>query len=57
MNENEVRLKTTTDKKQKIRERYKGIDSDKLDVITAVPVEDIFSYIFSSIHRDSPVKY
>lgn len=54
MNENKVRLKTTKDKKQKIRERYKGIYLDKLDAIPAVPVENIFRYIFSSICRDSP---
>ena len=54
MNENKVRLKTTEDKKQKIRERYKGIYLNKLYVIPAVPVENIFRYIFSSICRNSP---
>ena len=61
MNENEVRLKTTEDKKQKIRERYKGIDSDKLDVIPAVPVENIFSgtatkrvAVYARVSTDDP---
>ena len=54
MNENKVRLKTTEDKKQKIRERHIEIDLNKLDVIPAVPVKNIFRYIFSSICRNSP---
>ena len=28
--------------KEKIRERYKGIDSDMLDVIPAIPPEDFY---------------
>lgn len=61
MNENGVRPQSTADKKQKIRERYKGIDSDKLDVIPAIPVEDIFSEtaskrvaIYARVSTDDP---
>ena len=35
--------KLPADQKSKIRERYKGIDPDELDVIPALPQEDIFA--------------
>lgn len=61
MNENELRLKSVTDKKQKIRERYKGIDTDILDVIPAIPVENIFSEtavkrvaVYARVSTDDP---
>ena len=30
------------EKKEKIRERYKGIDPDRLEIIPAVPQEDFY---------------
>lgn len=42
MRENEEKLKTTSDQKSKIRERYKGINEDELDVIPAIPQEDFY---------------
>ena len=43
MNENEQKAGSVADQKSKIRERYKGIDPDELDVIPALPQEDIFA--------------
>ena len=43
MNENEQKAGSVADRKSKIRERYKGIDPDELDVIPALPQEDIFA--------------
>ena len=37
MNENEQKAGSVADQKSKIRERYKGIDPDELDVIPALP--------------------
>ncbi|TCL60543.1 DNA invertase Pin-like site-specific DNA recombinase [Kineothrix alysoides] len=42
MIENEKELGNTKDPKSKIRERYKGVDSDALDVIPAIPKEDFY---------------
>ncbi|MBQ9168079.1 MAG: recombinase family protein [Ruminococcus sp.] len=42
MRENEEKLKTSSDQKSKIRERYKGINEDELDVIPAIPQEDFY---------------
>ena len=36
MNENEQKAGSVADQKSKIRERYKGIDPDELDVIPAL---------------------
>ncbi len=43
MNENEQKAGSVADQKSKIRERYKGINPDELDVIPALPQEDIFA--------------
>ena len=43
MNENEQHSASVAEQKNKIRERYKGIDPDELDVIPAIPQEDIFA--------------
>ena len=37
MNESEERLSTAAARKEKIRERYRGINPDELDVIPALP--------------------
>ena len=43
MRENEQKSGSIADKKNKIRERYKGVSIDELDVIPALPQEDIFA--------------
>ena len=45
---NEGILKESELKKQRIRERYKGVDEDVLDVIPAMPNEDFYK---SEIHK------
>lgn len=49
MKENEEKAGNTSEQKSKIRERYKGIDQDLLDVIPAIPMDDFYSK--SSIKR------
>ena len=44
MNETEQRLSSTEEKKEKIRQRYKGVGEDQLSVIPAVPKPDIFDH-------------
>ena len=48
MNEKEEKLTTADEKKQKIRERYKGVSEDVLDVIPAKPTEDFYK---SEVHK------
>lgn len=43
MNENDRKTGTISDQKSKIRERYKGISIEELDVIPALPQENIFT--------------
>lgn len=43
MKETEERLENVKDQKQRIRDRYKGVDEDALDVIPAAPQEDFYS--------------
>ena len=43
MKENERIADNTNEKKQRIRERYKGVDPDSLEVIPALPPEDFFN--------------
>ena len=43
MKENEQKSGSIADQKNKIRERYKGVSIDELDVIPALPQEDIFA--------------
>lgn len=38
MNESEQKAQSIADQKRRIRERYKGIDTDALDVIPAIYV-------------------
>lgn len=61
MNSKEARASRTAEQKQKIRERYKGIDSDKLDVIPALPQDDIFDdktvqrvAVYARVSTDDP---
>ena len=43
MRKNEEHLNNIQEKKQKIRDRYKGIDADELEVIPAVPQDDFYN--------------
>ena len=61
MNENEQKAGSVADQKSKIRERYKGIDPDELDVIPAIPQEDIFAVeneqrvaVYARVSTDDP---
>ena len=52
---------STDDKKQKIRERYKGVDPDSLDVIPAAPKIDIYEpgchqrvAVYARVSTDDP---
>ena len=42
MKENEERMGSTAAQKEKIRQRYKGISSDELDVIPALPQTNFY---------------
>ena len=42
MRESEEKMIDPSDQKSKIRERYKGINEDELDVIPAIPQEDFY---------------
>ncbi len=37
MKENETQIRDTESQKARIRERYKGVDLEELDVIPAIP--------------------
>lgn len=61
MNENEHKAGSITDQKNKIRERYKGVSLDELDVIPALPQEDIFAVeneqrvaVYARVSTDDP---
>lgn len=61
MNGNEHRAGSVADQKNKIRERYKGINPDELDVIPALPQEDIFAIeneqrvaVYARVSTDDP---
>ena len=59
MNENEQKVGSIADQKSKIRERYKGITPDELDVIPALPQEDISirsAGFFGRLYRHFPVE-
>lgn len=61
MNENEHKAGSVADQKNKIRERYKGVSLDELDVILALPQEDIFAVeneqrvaVYARVSTDDP---
>lgn len=61
MNENEHKAGSVADQKNKIRERYKGVSFDELDVIPALPQEDIFAVeneqrvaVYARVSTDDP---
>ena len=61
MKENEQKSGSIADQKNKIRERYKGVSIDELDVIPALPQEDIFAVeneqrvaVYARVSTDDP---
>lgn len=61
MRESEVRMEASADQKSRIRERYKGISEDELDVIPAIPREDFYSpnsikrvAVYARVSTDNP---
>lgn len=61
MNDSEQRSGRIADQKQRIRERYKGIDTDALDVIPAIPPEDFYQTekekrvaVYARVSTDDP---
>lgn len=61
MNEREEKLNSVTDQKSKIRERYKGVDKECLDIIPAIPQEDFYSVktvkrvaVYARVSTDDP---
>lgn len=61
MKDNELKSGSVADQKNKIRERYKGVSIDELDVIPALPQEDIFAVeneqrvaVYARVSTDDP---
>ena len=61
MRESEEKLEVASDQKSRIRERYKGIDEDQLDVIPAIPTEDFYKpnsikrvAVYARVSTDDP---
>lgn len=61
MIESEKRLNDAATRKAKIRERYKGTDLDKLEIIPAIPQEDFYDderekrvAVYARVSTDDP---
>lgn len=61
MNDSEKKERSIAKQKQKIRERYKGVDPDSLDVIPARPRIDIYQSeidqrvaVYARVSTDDP---
>lgn len=61
MNENEKKIETAEERKNKIRQRYKGINADELDVIPALPQESLMNdtgikrvAVYARVSTDDP---
>ena len=61
MKENEEKAGSIAEQKRKIRERYKGISEDELDVIPAIPREDFYKgesekrvAVYARVSTDDP---
>lgn len=61
MNETEQKLSSIEEKKEKIRQRYKGIDVDQLSIIPPKPKLDIFDRervlrvaVYARVSTDDP---
>ena len=61
MPETAIKQDRNTDEKQRIRDRYKGVELEELDVIPAVPQEDFYSEsttkrvaVYARVSTDDP---
>ena len=61
MKDSENQFTTIGEQKQKIRERYKGVDEDKLEVIPAIPQDDFYNEskrkrvaVYAPVSTDDP---
>lgn len=61
MKENEEKLSSTAAQKEKIRQRYRGVNSDKLDVIPAIPQTNFYEdqrekrvAVYARVSTDDP---
>lgn len=61
MNEREEKLGNISDQKSRIRERYKGVAKESLDIIPAIPPEDFYSEasvkrvaVYARVSTDDP---
>lgn len=61
MKEKEERIGNTASQKEKIRQRYKGIDSDELDIIPALPQTNFYEdnrekrvAVYARVSTDDP---
>ena len=61
MKETEEKTRDTASQKEKIRERYKGIDADELDVIPALPQANFYEdnrekrvAVYARVSTDDP---
>lgn len=61
MNDSEKKERSISEQKQRIRERYKGVDPDSLDVIPARPRIDIYQTeidqrvaVYARVSTDDP---
>ena len=61
MKETEEKAGSIAEQKRKIRERYKGISEDELDVIPAIPKEDFYKSetvkrvaVYARVSTDDP---
>ena len=61
MKDNSEQFQTVEEKKSKIRERYKGVSEDELDVIPAIPQDDFYNEnkrkrvaVYARVSTDDP---
>ena len=61
MKENEEKLSSTAAQKEKIRQRYRGVNSDELDVIPAIPQTNFYEdqrekrvAVYARVSTDDP---
>jgi DNA invertase Pin-like site-specific DNA recombinase len=61
MKENEIQIKDADSQKARIRERYKGVDLDELDIIPALPQENFYENtnekrvaVYARVSTDDP---
>lgn len=61
MKESEEHAKTVQEQKQRIRDRYRGVDEDELEVIPAIPQDDFYNEtkrkrvaVYARVSTDDP---